>query len=100
MTQTLSTMEHPQFNPDALLDDVMQRLKLPNDAALARRLKTNPPYISKIRHRRLPISSLLLISIHEETDVSIRDLRYLSGDFRDHTGKSAQNVPPGTSTTR
>lgn len=88
--------EHSEFNPDVLLDSVMRKLCLKNDAALARRLQFSYPYISKVRRRRSPVTAGLLISMQEETGLSIRELRLLSGDFRDHTGKSARIVPPGT----
>ncbi|MQA40741.1 helix-turn-helix domain-containing protein [Rugamonas aquatica] len=86
--------EHPQYNPDVLLDTIKDRLGLKNDAALAKRLGIAAPIISKIRHRRQEVSSDVLISMHEETKLSIRDLRFLSGDFRHHTGRSATPIPP------
>ncbi len=86
--------EHPSYNPDRLLDALKDRLRLRTDVALARRLETTPVVISKIRHRKLPVVSWLLVSMHEESGVSIRDLRYLGGDFRLHTGPSAPLLPP------
>ena len=41
-----------------------------------------PPVISKIRHKILPVGPNLLIRMHEETGLSIRDLRALMGDNR------------------
>lgn len=70
------------YNPNHLLDAVIGKLGLKNDAALARTLEVAAPVISKVRHRRLPIGSSLLIRLHEETDLSIRDLRDLMGDRR------------------
>jgi hypothetical protein len=43
-----------------------------------------PPILSKIRHRRLGIGSLLLISMHEESGLSIKELRLLMGGRREH----------------
>lgn len=66
-----------QSDPNPLLDLVKKELLLKNDAALCRTLQCAPPIISKIRNRKLPISSWLLISMHEETGISIRDLKNL-----------------------
>jgi len=79
--QTTSSAMH-LYNPDNLLDGVISRLKLKNDAALARALEVAPPLISKIRHRRLPVGASLLIRIHEVTDLPVHELRALMGDRR------------------
>lgn len=81
------------YNPDRLLDELMSAMQLKNDSRLAKRLKVAPPIICKIRKRRLPVSPAVLISMHEESGYSIRDLRYLMGDMRPHTGKSAGPWP-------
>ena len=79
--------EHEQlaqqsYDPNRLLDTVLERMKLKNDAALSRALEVGPPVISKIRHKRLPIGASLLIRLHEVSDISIRELRDLMGDRR------------------
>lgn len=71
-----------EYNPDRLLDALIDHLKLKNDAALSRALEVAPPVISKIRHRRLPVSAALLIRMHEVSDLTIQDLKYLLGDRR------------------
>lgn len=76
----LSSQE--SYNPNHLLDFLLQKMALKNDAALSRKLEVAPPVISKIRHRRLPIGASLLIRMHEVTGMSIRDLRDLMGDRR------------------
>ena len=65
-----------------MLDTLIENLRLKNDAALSRALEVAPPVISKIRHHRLPVGASLLIRMHEVSDLSIRDLRYLMGDRR------------------
>ncbi|WP_151637802.1 hypothetical protein [Noviherbaspirillum aerium] len=70
------------YDPNRLLDSVRDALQLANDAALARTLQVRPPVLSKIRHRRTPVSASLLIRIHEETNFSIAKLRELLGDRR------------------
>jgi hypothetical protein len=70
------------YDPNRLLDALIEKMKLKNDAALSRMLEVAPPVISKIRHRRLPIGASMLIRMHETTDLSIRELRDLMGDRR------------------
>ena len=70
------------YDPNRLLDALIQKLGLKNDAALSRALEVRPPVISKIRHRTLPVGASLLIRMHEVTDLSIRELRELMGDRR------------------
>lgn len=70
------------YDPNRLLDALIDRLRLKNDAALARLLGVNPPTISKIRHRRLEVGASLLIRMHEETGLNVRDLREMMGDRR------------------
>ena len=70
------------YDPSHLLDALIAKLALKNDAALARVLEIAPPMISKIRHRRLPVSAALLIRMHEVTNLPISELRSLMGDRR------------------
>ncbi|MGI4846910.1 MAG: hypothetical protein ACRYGK_02055, partial [Janthinobacterium lividum] len=72
------------YNPNNLLDVLIDMMDLKNDAALSRALDVAPPVISKIRHRRLPVGAALLIRMHEVTAMSIKDLRSLMGDQRDN----------------
>ena len=77
--QTFST---EAYNPDNLLNSLIQKLAIKNDAALSRALEVAPPVISKIRHRRLPVGASLLIRMHEVANLSIAELRALMGDRR------------------
>ena len=61
---------------------MLDKLKLKNDAALARALEVAPPIISKIRHRRLPVGASMLIRMHEVSNLSVMELRELLGDRR------------------
>jgi hypothetical protein len=82
------------FDPNRLLDTVLDRLKLKNDAALSRALEVAPPMISKIRHHRLPVGASIMIRIHEISDMSIKEIRVCMGDrrskhrFSDASGKA------------
>jgi hypothetical protein len=70
------------YNPNRLLDSLIERFHLKNDAALSRALEVTPPVISKIRHNKLPIGASLLIRMHEFSELSIAELRTLMGDRR------------------
>jgi hypothetical protein len=75
MTKTVP--ETANYNPDNVLDAIIAKLHLKNDAALSRALEVAPPVISKIRHRTLPIGATILLRMHEVSDFSIRELRAL-----------------------
>jgi hypothetical protein len=75
-------MQTQTYDPNKLLDALIERMHLKNDAALARMLEVAPPVISKIRHGRLPVGASLLITMHEVSKFSIRELRDLMGDRR------------------
>lgn len=78
-----TTMTSAQrYDPDQLLASLIGQLNLKNDAALSRALEVSPPVISKIRHRRLPVTASLLIRMHEVSTLSIHELRQLMGDRR------------------
>ena len=74
--------ETATLNPNALLDHLIKQLDLKNDAALARALDVASPVISKVRHGRLSVGATMLISMHEVSGISIKDLRELMGDRR------------------
>jgi plasmid maintenance system antidote protein VapI len=80
--QNVEESSKSSYDPDRLLETLIERMNLKNDAALSRALAVSPPVISKIRHRRLPVTGSLLIRMHEVTDLSIQELRQLMGDRR------------------
>ncbi len=82
------------YDPDNLLASLIGKLKLKNDAALSRALEVSPPVISKIRHRRLPVTGSLLIRMHEVTNLSIGELRGLLGDRRSKFRISDKHFKP------
>lgn len=67
------------YNPDAMLDGVITRFGLKNDAALCRALGISPAVISKIRHQTVPVSAEMLLRIHDVTQVPISALRAMMG---------------------
>jgi transcriptional regulator with XRE-family HTH domain len=78
------------MNANNLLNYLITQFKLKNDAALAREMKISAPIISKLRNGHSNLTAVLLVAIHEQFDISIRDLRFLAGDFREHTRPSAE----------
>jgi hypothetical protein len=72
-----------RYSPNRLLDAIIEKLDLRNDAALSRVLAVEAPVISKVRHGKLPVGGVLLIRMHEATQLSIRELRDIMGDRRD-----------------
>lgn len=62
-----------------LLDRLIEVMGLKNDASLARVLAVAPPVISKIRHGRLDIGPILLIGAHEESGLSISEMKTMIG---------------------
>lgn len=85
-----------QYDPNRLLDTLIRKLALKNDAALARALEVAPPVISKIRHSRLPVGASLLIRMHEVSGMSIYELREEMGDRRAKFRISNEQFKPKT----
>ena len=84
MSQTLATAS-PKFSAithqdgnNRLLDAVMRKIGVKNDAGLSRALDVAPPVISKIRHAKLPVGATLLLTMHLLTDVAVRDLMVMA----------------------
>lgn len=93
-TREKQAMDKFQYDPNNLLESLIEKLNLKNDAALSRALEVAPPLISKIRHRRLPVGASLLIRMHEVSDLSIQDLRHLMGDRRNKFRISDKQFKP------
>lgn len=83
-----------RYDPDQLLAALLGKLNLKNDAALSRALEVSPPVISKIRHRRLPVTASLLIRMHEVSALSIAELRQMMGDRRSKFRISDKHFKP------
>lgn len=67
------------YDQHKLLDGLIRKLGLKNDAALARMLHIAPPIVSKLRHRKIGPSAEFILRVHEVTGMSIRDIRKLMG---------------------
>lgn len=68
----------PAYNPNALIDTIIEVMSLRNDAALARKLEIPPPVISKLRNKRIPIGAAFLITAHEASGIAIREMKALA----------------------
>lgn len=81
----MTTATHDTTAPDAttgpnrLLDFIVEKMGLKNDAALCRVLGVAPPVVSKIRHHKLPVTARLMIKIHKISDLSIREIEAFLG---------------------
>ncbi|MES2264695.1 MAG: hypothetical protein V4724_39860 [Pseudomonadota bacterium] len=76
------TAMNPDYTPNTLLDALLKHLNLKSDAELSRALEIDSPIISKVRHYRIPISSAVIIRMHEVTGMSIKELKSLLGNRR------------------
>ena len=83
-----SVEDQASFDPASLLDALVDKLNLKNDAALCRAMGVAPPLISKVRHRSLPLGAALLVRMHEVSGLTIGELRALMGDHRKFFGLS------------
>jgi plasmid maintenance system antidote protein VapI len=72
-------LSNPSYSPNVVIDALISRMGLPSDAELARRLDVAPPVISKLRHHKLPLGASLIISMHEASGISIRELKAMAG---------------------
>ena len=60
-----------------LLDTLLAKLDLKNDAALARRLEVVAPTISRIRQGRIEVSAAVILRMHEVSGLAVSELREL-----------------------
>jgi hypothetical protein len=91
-------LDDSNYDPNKLLDHLIEILNLKNDATLSRLLEVAPPVISKVRHRVLPVGPALLIRMHEVSNLNIRDLKDLMGDRRQKKRISSKSFMPDGST--
>ena len=82
--QRARALEPSSFVPNKLLDTLIERMPLTNDAELCRVLEVQPPIISKIRHRKLNVGATILLRMHEKSNIPIRELKELTIDSALH----------------
>lgn len=71
-----------EYRPEQLIHTLMARLQARSLSELARKIGVSPSVLSKVMRRELPISSRILIKIHDSTGLPIRQLRTWMGDDR------------------
>jgi hypothetical protein len=71
-----------QYLPEVLFERLCARLGVSSYSALGRAVGLSPSVVSKVRNRRLAISSEILLKIHDATDIPLRELRRWMGDTR------------------
>ena len=70
------------YCPNRFFDSLLQRLGLPGDGALSRRLRLSRNVVPAIRRGRIPVGASLLMWIEEATGIGVGELRALLGDRR------------------
>lgn len=70
------------YDPNNLLNTLIERMHLRNDAELARRLRISTGIVQKIRAGQLAVGASMLIWMQEATGISVQALRSLLGDRR------------------
>jgi predicted HTH domain antitoxin len=72
----------PSYNPNRLLDTLLDWLKVSNDKKLSRVLQISHTIIQKMRAGRLPVRAVILYRMAECAGRSIEELRLVLGDRR------------------
>ncbi|HEX7642661.1 MAG TPA: hypothetical protein VF472_10695 [Burkholderiaceae bacterium] len=79
MKPSSALLTTPGYDPARLLDAIQSKLHINSDAALSRALGVAPPILSKVRHRKVPITPWLIIQIHDAAQLSVEEIRALMG---------------------
>lgn len=72
-------LTNPSYKPNNLIDYLIEENGLKSDVNLVRRIDMTAPYISKVRHMKLPISNGFLVRAHLAFGVPIRDMICMAG---------------------
>ncbi len=81
------------YTPELFIEGLMRRLGTRTRSALARAVGVSPSIVSKIWHRRLAVSSEILLQVHEATGIPIRELRRMMGDQRRFFSRFSVSAP-------
>jgi len=60
-----------------VLDYLKEKRLVRNDRDLARVLDVNPPLLSKIRNGHLKFGAWMILAVHEEFDIPIKEIKAL-----------------------
>ncbi len=72
----------PTYDPNVLIDMLIENLCLRNDSALALVIGISPPTISRMRSRKMPVGAGFLVCASELVELDTRTLRAIMGDRR------------------
>lgn len=90
----IEAVRPPSFNPNFLLDKLIQMLGVTSDRALATLLEVQPGTLSNIRRGKRAVGATLLLSMHEVTGLPTSALRDLMGDRRARHFRMADPTNP------
>lgn len=77
-----NTIASSKYDPNRLLNTLMERLSLPSDKELSQRLNVSTKVLRKIRTGELTISASMLLWMAECAQTTIEELRSILGDRR------------------
>ncbi len=93
MKNTMRTELAPhQYLPEVLFERLCARLGVKSYSALGVAIGLSPSVVSKVRNRKVAISSEILLKIHEATDIPVRELRQWMGDTRPYYSPLSRSV--------
>lgn len=72
-------LKSKQYHPEKLLDALLGRYRFRNDASLSRALRVSPALISRVRSKEAPVTSSLLVRLHDALGLDINEARELMG---------------------
>jgi len=70
-------MDRCTYRPHKLFDFLILECGFETDFHIAKKLKTAPSSISRIRHGRFKVGPTMILAIYDETDLTIEDIREL-----------------------
>lgn len=76
-------MKHEINDPNLLFDTMIEELKLPSDAALAKLLESLPPTISNMRAGRVKVGPTIILAAIENGHLSLPRVRRLLAGIKD-----------------
>lgn len=78
----LNLIKATRYDPNHLLNCLLNITGVASDVALARKLKISARVITMMRERKISISASMMMWLHEATGLTIEELRGLLGDRR------------------
>lgn len=61
-----------------LIDYLKEKYNLKSDSAVAEFLNTSPPEISRFRNGKKALTPRVILEVHEQTNLSIKEIREMS----------------------